>query len=247
MNRDEYIKLAEVENRMWYFKSLHAHIARELRAVFNGRHGLHVLDAGCGTGGLIVRLRGVFPDWKWCGIDFSPLACELARAGTMADIREASITALPFADGTFDAVTTADVICQIDHPEQAFAELFRVLRPGGVAIINLPAYMWMWSYHDDSVQSKHRFTRPEVRALLTRAGLVEQRLTYWNALLFPLVFVRRKLFPQSKGASDVRDYAWPLDLFFRTIMRMEHAWLRLGGVWPWGLSVFAVARKPHAR
>ena len=72
--------------------------------------------------------------------------------------------------GEFDGVVTADVICQVENPAVAVAELFRVLRPGGVVVINLPAYMWMWSYHDDAVQSKHRYTRAELRSLLVDAG-----------------------------------------------------------------------------
>ena len=131
-----------------------------------------VLDAGCGTGGLILRLRAAHPDWKYSGIDFMPIACELARerCGPDVDIRVASITELPFADQNFDAVVSADVVCQVDNPEVAAAEFFRVLRPGGVVIINVPAYMWMWSYHDDSCQTKHRYTRPEIDGLLRGAG-----------------------------------------------------------------------------
>ena len=116
MNADEYLKLAEVEDRMWYFRSLHAHVARELARMRSG--GGDVLDAGCGTGGLILRLREANPAWRFAGIDFMPLACELARrrCGEATDIREASITALPFADASFDAVVSADVVCQVGNP-----------------------------------------------------------------------------------------------------------------------------------
>ena len=100
MNADEYLKLAEVEDRMWYFRSLHGHVARELGRFLP--QGGQVLDAGCGTGGLILRLREANPAWHFAGIDFMPLACELARkrCGAGTDVREASITALPFALAT---------------------------------------------------------------------------------------------------------------------------------------------------
>jgi len=231
---------------MWYFRSLHAHVARELARMRSG--GGDVLDAGCGTGGLILRLREANPAWRFAGIDFMPLACELARrrCGEATDIREASITALPFADASFDAVVSADVVCQVGNPEVAAAEFMRVLRPGGVVVINVPAYRWMWSYHDDSCQTKHRYTRPEVAALLGGAGFAETRTTHWNALPFPVVWAKRKLFRTPADTSDVKDYPRIIDATFGTLMALEHAWFELGGTWAWGTSVFGVARKPAA-
>jgi ubiquinone/menaquinone biosynthesis C-methylase UbiE len=263
MNTDEYLKLADVEDQMWYFRSLHAHVERELapmarRTASSREHSTpsipraearpppEVLDAGCGTGGLILRLRAAHPDWKFAGIDFMPIACELARkrCGPDVDIRVASITALPFADQSFDAVVSADVVCQVENPAVAAAEFFRVLRPGGVVVLNVPAYMWMWSYHDDSCQTKHRYTRVEIDRLLRNAGFEGRRTTHWNALPFPVVWAKRKLFRTSRDTSDVKLYPAPIEAGFNGLMAFEHAWLRAGGKWGWGTSVFGVARKP---
>jgi SAM-dependent methyltransferase len=166
------------------------------------------------------------------------------RCGAGVEIREASITALPFPDGSFDAVASVDVICQVDNPEVAIAEFFRVLRPGGTVVINVPAYMWMWSYHDDTVHTKHRYIRAEVAGLLREGGFALQTLTHWNALPFPLVWAKRKIFNGANDTSDVKDYPAPIDAMLRGLMAIEHAWLRMGGSWAWGTSVFAVARKP---
>jgi len=248
MQNDEYLKLAEVEDEMWYFRSLHAHVRRALADAFPAGHqpAPHVLDAGCGTGGLILRQREAEPGWTFAGIDFMPIACELARerCGPDVDIRVASITELPFPDASFDAVVSADVICQVENPEVAAAEFFRVLRPGGVVVINVPAYMWMWSYHDDSCQTKHRYTRPEIDGLLGGAGFTERRTTHWNALPFPLVWAKRKLFRTARDTSDVKRYPALVESVFNGLMAFEHAWLKTGGRWAWGTSVFGAARKP---
>jgi SAM-dependent methyltransferase len=271
MNADEYLKLAEVEDGLWYFHSLHRHVRRELAAALAGSAGAAapsprsgadaaraphpqpspnppaVLDAGCGTGGMILRLRALEPAWRWSGIDFMPLACELARrrCGPDVEVRVASVTALPFADASFDAVVSADVICQVDNPAVAVAEFFRVLRPGGTVVINVPAYMWMWSYHDDSCQTKRRYTRPEVAALFRGAGFVPGRLTHLNAIPFPLIWAKRKLLRSAADTSDMKAYPAPIEAAFRAMTALERAWLRAGGAWAWGSSVFAVAKKPE--
>jgi ubiquinone/menaquinone biosynthesis C-methylase UbiE len=250
MNADEYVKLAEVEDRMWYFRSLHRHMQRAVERAgicsVAGGASPQILDAGCGTGGLILRLRNVWPDARWTGIDFMPLACELARGrcGPKVEIREASVTALPFPAASFDAVVSADVICQVEDAAGAVAEFFRVLRPGGVVVINVPAYMWMWSYHDDSCQTKHRYTRREIARLLGHAGFRAARVTHWNALPFPLVWAKRKLFRRAADASDVKVYPAPVEKMLGGAMALERAWLAAGGNWAWGTSIFAVARKP---
>lgn len=240
---EEYVKLAEVEDEMWYFRALHGHIARELAQPLAGRR--EALDAGCGTGGFLLRARAWWPEVRWRGIDFMPLACELAqqRCGPAIEIKQASVTGLPYPAEAFDVVVSADVICQIDDPENAMAEFRRVLRPGGTLVINVPAYMWMWSYHDRTVLTKHRYTRPEVAALFRAAGFELTRLTHWNALPLPLIWAKRKVFATASDTSDVRRYPWPVDTAMRGLMAVEAAWLGLGANWAWGTSVFAVGRK----
>ena len=247
MQSDEYLKLAEVEDDMWYFRSLHAHTRRELGKRHSSTQSLSLLDAGCGTGGLLLRLQAAFPRWTWSGIDFMPLACELARRRCPGcDIREASVTALPFADATFDAVASVDVLSQIEFPRessQAARELNRVLKPGGTLVINVPAYRWMWSYHDISCHTRHRFALREVREMLESAGFRVERLTRWNALTFPMIVAKRKLFARAGDTSDVKPQPVLVEWVVRGLMALEHAWMRVGGGWGWGTSILAVGVK----
>ena len=205
------------------------------------------LDAGCGTGGLILSLRKLDRGWRFSGIDFMPLACELAtqRCGPATDIRVASITQLPFADASFSSVVSADVICQVPNPEVAVAEFYRVLQPGGLLVVNVPAYQWMWSYHDDTCQTHHRYGRRELAALLKSGGGTDVRSTHWNALTFPAIWAKRKLFRTANSTSDVRPYPRIVEWIGSVAMGIEHAWVRAGGTWAWGTSLFAVARKPR--
>jgi hypothetical protein len=82
-----------------------------------------------------------------------------------------------------------------------------------------------------------------VAALLAVAGFVTEVNTHWNALPFPLIVARRKLFASAADTSDVRLYPAPAEAFLRGLMGMEHAWMRAGGSWAWGSSILAVGRK----
>ncbi len=242
MQPDEYRKMAGVEDAMWYYRALHRHVARSLTHAVGA--DARVLDAGCGTGGLLRRLQAEHPAWRLTGVDFSPLACALARERTGAEVVQGSVAELPFADAGFDAVVSCDVLCQVADPARAAAEFHRCLRPGGAAVLTMPAYPWMFSYHDREVGNLRRTTRREVDGLLRGAGFTVVRSTYWNLLPFPLAVLRRKILPPAAPRSDVGLFPAPMEAFFNALMAAEHGWLGRGGSLPAGNSVLTVARKP---
>lgn len=244
MQTDEYLKLADVEDRMWYFEGLHAHAIGALRRWLPASLDGDVLDAGCGTGGFIKRAAPAFPRRSFAGIDFSPLACELAQQRGCSRVQVASITELPFANESFAALTSLDVLVQVVERQQAIAEFHRVLKPGGVAVINVAAYKWLWSYHDDSCQTQHRYTRPELVRQMHAAGFMVTLATYRNLLPLPLIVAKRKLFRRASDTSDVKLYPRPIEAAFRAAMTLEQMWIRNFTTLPAGSSVFLVARKP---
>jgi SAM-dependent methyltransferase len=239
---DEHRKLAETEDRLWYFRALHTRRAHWLARLLPPGPA-RVLDAGCGTGGFVRAVRATHPNWTLTGVDVSPLACGLARERTGAEVVEGSITALPFADGSLDAVTTGDVLYHLDDPVTALREFARVLRPGGVVVVNEPAYRWLWSYHDEAVASKHRFTRPELVAALGDAGFDVRFASYANMLILPLVVARRKLFPPAAPTSDVELPPAPVEWLLGGIAALEQAAIGRGLPLPAGSSVFVAAVK----
>ncbi|NDB77378.1 MAG: methyltransferase domain-containing protein, partial [Verrucomicrobia bacterium] len=132
--------------------------------VFEHQNLVQVADGGEPVGD---DQRGAAPHQPLEAFDHERLALGVERTGRFVEQEDGrvlqegarEVEALPFADASFDAVVSADVVCQVENPEAAAAEFMRVLRPGGVMVINVPAYRWMWSYHDDSCQTKHRYTR----------------------------------------------------------------------------------------
>jgi SAM-dependent methyltransferase len=242
MQIDEYRKLAETEDRMWYFRALHRRLEYWLRRKLPAERA-RVLDAGCGTGGFIRHLEAGGRDWELTGLDLSPVACELARQRTQVKIREGSLTTMPFWDDSYDGIVTGDVLYHIDDVPRVLGEFARCLKPGGVLVLNEPAYRWLWSYHDTAVESRHRFTRPELRQRLEAAGFEVGFSSYANFFVLPLVIARRKLFPPKQPTSDVGLAPPPVEAFLSLLAWIEFNWMRLGLPLPAGSSVFMVARK----
>ena len=241
MQLDEYRKLAEVEDSMWYFHALNRRMLLPLAEL--AKQEASILDAGCGTGGLIRAMQQFEPGWQITGLDISPLACTYARERTTATIREGSVESLPFHANQFDAVVSADVLYHINDTSKALEEFGRVLKPRGILVVNVPAYNWMWSYHDDLVDTKHRFRRSELAFLLKEAGFEVTISSYANLLILPLIIARRKIFVPANPSSDVKPYPPLIEAFCGSMAALEYGALRRGFSLPAGNSVFIAARK----
>ena len=120
------------------------------------------------------RLASEVPDWKLTGLDVLPLACQIARERSGCAVVEGRVEALPFADGAFVAVVSTDVLSSVEDDRAAIREIFRVLRPGGVFIANVPAYPWLWSCHDVATNSVRRYRRNELAGRIWRLDSARQ-------------------------------------------------------------------------
>ncbi len=240
MEPAEYTLMDAVEDRMWWYRALHARIADAL-ATTSGR----VLDAGCGTGGLLARLRA-HPNLELYGLEYDAAAAPRAATKSGARVTRGSINALPFADASFQAVVSADVLCHAAvAPAAALAELRRVLAPGGLLVLNMPSYQWLMSAHDHQVHNTRRTTASALARDLAAAGFAQVRARYWNGVLLPLMILQRKVLARGKGGETVSDVAaFPplIDATFHALTALER---RLGLKLPAGGSVLATARKPE--
>ena len=235
------------EDRMWWYRALHANLLAALRRC-PGPPGSALLDAGCGTGGLLRRMSESGPDRLRFGIDVEAAAAQMARAKAEAPVAVASVDALPFGDASLGVIVSADVLYhrRVD-PRIALAEARRCLVPGGVLVVNVPAYDWLRSFHDRQVHGGRRFTRSGLRRLLAEAGFVSVDATYWNTLLFPIMVLHRKLASSPRReTSDVGEFPSFLQTLFMAVMAIERGAMRLGVRYPLGGSILATATKPAA-
>ncbi|HEY6066720.1 MAG TPA: class I SAM-dependent methyltransferase [Thermoanaerobaculia bacterium] len=243
MNPHEYDAMFAVEDRHWWYVGVRREVERSLADLRpDGSRPLRILDAGCGTGGLLANLRSTA--WR-AGVEISSRGIALARTRGRTALVQASVAALPFADGTFDAVVSIDVLCHAGVEERlAVEEAARILRPGGRLLVQVPAFDWLRGEHDAAVWTKRRYRRREIEKLLDGAGLSTRRSAYRNALLFPLAVIARLLKrgrdARGDARSDVRPVPGPINALLSGVLALER---RLPVALPFGLSVFVAGEK----
>jgi ubiquinone/menaquinone biosynthesis C-methylase UbiE len=240
----EYELMDAVEDGMWWYRALHTHVLDALDGLRPG-HG-RLLDAGCGTGGFLARLRRERPDQPAMGLEYNPGAAARAQAKSGVPVVTGTVNAMPFADASFSVVVSLDVLghAAVD-PSQALGEMSRVLRPGGVLLVNLPAFDWLRSAHDARVQNARRFTREAARMMLAGAGLTQVQPHYWNSLLLPMMILHRKVLARSPDRpSDVAQFPPWLDTSLHAVTRLERCLRASGFPFPAGGSVLATALRP---
>lgn len=247
MKPEEYRIMGEVEDRHWWYVGHHhlflSILARYCPEAARGR----VLDAGCGTGGFMKRLKERFRPEMLVGLDISEEALRFCADRGLTDTRCCSIEEIPFPDGTFDLVVSFNVICHeaVGDDRETVEEMARVLRPGGWLLLNLPAFKVLRGSHDAAVGGARRYRAPGVRSMFECCGLQPTLLTYYNTTLFPLAVAWRLWSRRRAASEEVRSDLWAptyLNRALIALLRLEE-WSALRAGMPFGVSLVALAQK----
>lgn len=242
MKTPEYETMYRIEERHWWYRQLRRVLFMHLDRYLPDWRSKAVLDAGCGTGCNLTHLGN---PQRNIGVDLSDDALAFCRQRGLANVQKADVAAMPFEPDTFDAVISMSVLYHlwVPDPGQVLEEFHRVLKPGGLIFLELPAFEFLTSPHDVAVMTARRFTRPAAKQLLQAHGFDIVRATYWNTLLFPLAVAARTL----KLSGEGRDFAdfdrgepWT-NRVFDIVMRVESGLLRLAPM-PFGVSLALVGR-----
>jgi SAM-dependent methyltransferase len=246
MQRHTYEIMRRVEGSHWWFagrrrilESFVARIVEELNLPAGARP--RILDVGCGTGANLEMLAR-FGDAE--GVDVSEDALAFCRARGLAEVRAGAAEALPFADDSFHLVTALDVVEHLDDDAAGLCEMRRVLRPGGRALLFVPAFMWLWGPQDDVSNHRRRYTLRELRARVGAAGLSVERATYANLTFFAPILAGRLLMRATglRPVSENNVNVPALNGLFGRAFGAERHWLRRFNL-PFGVSAVIVARK----
>jgi SAM-dependent methyltransferase len=235
---------AAAEARHFWFRGFRAFVTPLLRhaAANRSRGGMaRLLDCGCGTGGNLALLN-----------QFGRAYGFGRQAGRTLVVR-ARVDAAPFPSGSFDVVTSFDVLYSLDDRTEraAAAEMFRLLTPGGWAIVNVAAMEILRGDHSVLSHEVRRYSRDDLRRCLTGAGFAIERITYTNASLFlPMLLARtlqrrRGLREEHEAQQEIGMPPAPVNGLLTALLWTESLYLRHFNA-PVGSSLLCLARKPAA-
>ena len=243
-----------VEQQLWWYRILHGRVLAAIQRQFGHQTDIRILDAGCGTGGLLsyLRERG-YTNTE--GLDGSADAVAFCheRGLNVTQINLLNLTTWqpnPTSEA-FDVVVCDDVFCYFNDDQlgQLIGELARRVRPGGLLVTNNNAFAVFRGSHDLAVGSTRRFVRADLERLLPGTGLHIGHSTYWSLLLSPLILAVRQWQnlqlrfgwqPANQPHSDVYLPPHWLNNLFYGLVKAEGSLLPRT---PFGSSLFVVLKK----
>lgn len=242
MRQDLYADLYRKEQHHWWHQSKRA-IVLGLMLEHTRNENLKLLDVGCGTGGAMEAFSSYAQVY---GLDSSKQAVQFCRNRGLTNVRHESIENTSYKPSQFDVVTLLDVLEHTDE-ERVIPVIYRLVKPGGVLVVTVPAYGWLYSRWDRILGHKRRYTCSELTRSLEASHFSIVRTTYLYAfLLLPVMVIRAiksLIYTDTSYPSDFSTSKL-INNFGRVAASIERfCILRMGVNIPLGLSIFAIARK----
>jgi ubiquinone/menaquinone biosynthesis C-methylase UbiE len=244
---EQLLELTEqVQTTHFWFQGFRRFMAPVFASVAAGRTDLRILDCGCGTGHNVPLLQ---PYGEVYGFDLVLAGLALAKSRTRALVC-ADTVRVPFADRSFDLVTSFDMLQSVPDEDEALREMARVLEPGGALVFTAAAIDVLRGDHSRAWKEVRRYTRSSARAAVEKAGLRVERVSYLFGTLVPLILTARlaqratRMFHHASATrTDLGVPAAPLNAALAALLRAEGAIASRVSL-PFGSSVLVVARKP---
>jgi SAM-dependent methyltransferase len=246
MDAAEYTNIAALEAEHWYYSGKRQ-FAREwiLRARPPSLTDV-LLDCGAGTGLFAKEME------QYCRVmvlDDHDEALRILRTRFRSDqILSLAGDTVPLPDSSLDYVTALDVLEHVPDDAGVVSGFSRLLKPGGIAVITVPASMALWSDWDIALHHFRRYSRGQLRTLFSHPSWEIVHLNYTNVLPYPAVWAVRKLrawrsgktLGNGRARSEDRIPSPPMNAMLRAQFSKLAHWKM---PFPFGVSLVLVARK----
>ena len=248
MEKSEYRKHFELEERHWWFRGRRKILLSLLATLPPPDRPRVWLDAGCGTGFNLTVFSRLGPAY---GCDYSEAALAYCRKRGLTNLARADVQRLPFQGEAFDGASLLDVLYHraVTDDVAVLKEVYRTLKPGGILLVSDSALNVLRGRHDEAFHGRERYTIKALKKKLKAAGFDIGRASYFNFFLFPAIAAVRigeRAFAVKASAaapqSDLKEIARPFNIILGAVFGVEAVLLRMLS-FPVGSSVVALARK----
>lgn len=192
-NRAEYEKMHLHETKLWWYKILHKKVLKQIEANFGQNKSIKILDAGCGTGGLLAFLKTNGYE-NLNGFDISTDAVDFCNKKGLK-VNQLDIRAIENfgPNEKFEVIICNDMLYFLSDEEivktlQIFSQK---LNNQGLILLNIHAFEVFSGTHDIAVGSNRRFVLRQFQHFADRAGVKIASASYWSLLLSPLILAAR--------------------------------------------------------
>lgn len=244
MRAGEHARTAALEDRYWWFVARRRVVLDLLDRAGAPAGDAVAADVGCGGG---AQARAYARRWWTAGVDPSPDALALTRARAGVPVVAGRAESLPLATASVDVLSLLDVLEHCDDDAAAAREAFRVLRPGGILVLCVPAYQWLWSGEDVVSEHRRRYTRGPLRRVLTAAGFRVERLSYFFlstlSAVAAVVLLGRLFVPSTRTESNLRPIPGWMNALLTRVCGLEGRLVRRVDL-PFGASIVGICRRP---
>lgn len=242
MHTELYKEMAELEETHWWFRGRRTIITDMLERYVPA--GARVLDVGLGTGANALTMTRL--GYAVTGVEPSQDAIAFAKQKVPdVPVIQSMFPSSAVPEAAFDAVVLLDVLEHFEDDGVALRGVATALRPGGIVLITVPAFQFLWTKHDELAHHHRRYRKPELVRALQHAGLTPIFASYYNFFLFPAIVLVRfltKLLRLERDESDFSRTPGFLNGIFARIFGAER-WLLRATSLSWGVSLIAVAKK----
>jgi SAM-dependent methyltransferase len=249
MEKKAYEEMHAVENTHWWYVGLHNLVLLLLRKYFSDQK-LKMLDAGCGTGGLLSKLKQTGHDVA--GFDFSDEAVFFCRKRGLNEVIKTDINDWKPTKKIFDVIISMDVLCHkwVRNEAKVLQSFKNGLKTNGLIMLNYPAFPVLSRHHDKVVMIRERYTIQSLSAILDKAGLTPVLISYRLPHAFLVLYILRYWDARkTEGVykSDIADIPPKLlNNLLISMIKIENLLITRGFTFPFGSSLFVVARKGDA-